>query len=214
MSVIVLAGVIGVGKSTLTKMLSEELGTKPFYESVSDNPVLDLFYKDPEKYAFLLQIYFLNTRFRSIKKASEQANNVLDRSIFEDSLFFHVNYELGRVTKTEVAVYDDLLKNMMQEIHGLPKKVPDLLVYIKADYPTMIKRIKRRGRPFEQPEQDPTLVGYYKTLLEHYEPWYNDYSESAKMVIDGTKYDFVNNENDKRIVLDQIKSKMKALELV
>ncbi|HBC89991.1 MAG TPA: deoxynucleoside kinase, partial [Lactococcus sp.] len=108
MTVIVLAGTIGAGKSSLTKMLAEELGTEAFYESVEDNEVLPLFYREPQKYAFLLQIYFLNKRFESIKSALLHDNNVLDRSIYEDSLLFHLNADLGRATAIEVEVYDSL----------------------------------------------------------------------------------------------------------
>lgn len=209
MTVIVTAGMIGVGKSTLTTMLAKELHTEPFYESVGDNPVLDLFYKDPKKYAFLLQIYFLNTRFDSIKKALSNKNNVLDRSIYEDSLFFHVNASLGRVTDTEVKVYDDLLNNMLEELQGLPKKAPDLLVYIHTDYDTTIKHIKKRGRPFEQIENDNSLEAYYKALLDNYDEWYNNYDASPKMLIDGTKVDFVSDILDRKIVIDSIKDFMK-----
>ena len=88
---IVLAGTIGAGKSSLTAMLAEHLGSEAFYESVEDNEVLPLFYAEPQKYAFLLQIYFLNKRFDSIKRALSDKNNVLDRSIYEDSLLFHLN---------------------------------------------------------------------------------------------------------------------------
>lgn len=88
MAVIVLSGPIGAGKSSLTSILSKYLATDPFYESVDDNPVLPLFYENPKKYAFLLQVYFLNTRFKSIKKALSADNNVLDRSIYEDALIF------------------------------------------------------------------------------------------------------------------------------
>ena len=95
---LVLAGTIGAGKSSLAKALGEHFGTEVFYESVDDNPVLDLYYKDPQKYAFLLQIYFLNKRFRSIKKAYTDDNNVLDRSIFEDALFLNLNFKNGNVT--------------------------------------------------------------------------------------------------------------------
>lgn len=209
MTVIVTAGMIGVGKSTLTTMLAKELHTEPFYESVGDNPVLDLFYKDPKKYAFLLQIYFLNTRFDSIKKALSNKNNVLDRSIYEDSLFFHVNASLGRVTKTEVKVYDDLLNNMLEELQGSPKKAPDLLVYIHTDYDTTIKHIKKRGRSFEQIENDNSLEAYYKALLDNYDEWYNNYDASPKMLIDGTKIDFVSDMLDRKIVIDSIKDFMK-----
>lgn len=214
MSVIVLAGVIGAGKTTLTTSLAKELGTKPFYESVADNPVLPLFYKDPKRYAFLLQIYFLNTRFKAIKEALKENNNVLDRSIYEDALFFHMNAGLGRATQTEVDVYDNLITNMLEEIDGLPKKAPDLLVYIHVDLDTMLKRIEKRGRPYEQPEQDESLMNYYKTLLSKYDTWYNDYTVSDKIMIDGTKYDFVENEADLKEVLSLVKNKMKEVQLI
>ena len=95
MTVIVLSGPIGAGKSSLTGILSKYLGTNPFYESVDDNPVLPLFYENPKKYAFLLQVYFLNTRFQSIKSALTDDNNVLDRSIYEDALFFQMERHIS-----------------------------------------------------------------------------------------------------------------------
>ena len=119
---LVLAGTIGAEKSSLAKALGEHFGTKVFYESVEDNPVLDLYYKDPQKYAFLLQIYFLNKRFRSIKDAYTDNNNVLDHSIFEDALFLDLNFKNGNVTAQEHQVYHDLLDNMMEELDGMPKK--------------------------------------------------------------------------------------------
>ena len=148
--VIVLAGTIGAGKSSLAKALGEHLGTDVYYEAVDNNPVLDLYYQDPKKYAFLLQIYFLNKRFESIKMAYTQENNVLDRSIFEDELFLTLNYKNGNVTKTELEIYQNLLSNMLEEMEGMPKKRPDLLVYIDVSFETMLSRIAQRGRSFEQ----------------------------------------------------------------
>ncbi|WP_125760848.1 deoxynucleoside kinase [Companilactobacillus hulinensis] len=207
---IVLSGTIGAGKSSLATILSEHLGTKAFYEQVDDNPVLPLFYADPKKYAFLLQIYFLNKRFESIKQAMVDDNNVLDRSIYEDSLFFHMNADMGRATPQEVKVYDELLANMMQELpYAAAKKAPDLLVHIDISYDTMIKRIEKRGRDYEQPEQDPTLVEYYHNLLGRYDGWYDDYDYSPKMKIDGDKYDFVENPDDLQAVLNQIDAELK-----
>lgn len=211
MTVIVLSGPIGAGKSSLTGILAQHLHTQPFYESVDNNPVLPLFYKDPKKYAFLLQIFFLNTRFHSIKKALTEDNNVLDRSIYEDSLFFHMNADIGRATPTEVQTYDALLKSMMAELQRMPKKHPDLLVHIKVSYPTMIKRIQKRGRSYEQLSYDPTLESYYKRLLRYYDPWYQNYNYSPKMVIDGDKLDFIANEHDKQEVLRLIDQKLKAM---
>lgn len=211
MAVIILSGTIGAGKSALTSILAKELGTKPFYESVDNNPVLPLFYKDPEKYAFLLQVFFLNTRYTSIKKALSDDNNVLDRSIYEDSLFFQMNADMGRATKEEVDTYYNLLDNMLDSLNAIPKKTPDLMVHIKVSYSTMLKRIQKRGRDYEQPSVDPTLEDYYKSLLSYYETWYDNYNESPKMMINGDKYDFVGSEQDRAEVLSQIKDKLKDL---
>ena len=212
MSVLVLAGTIGAGKSSLTEMLAKELGTEAFYESVDDNKVLPLFYKDPQKYAFLLQIYFLNKRFDSIKQALSNNNNVLDRSIYEDSLLFHLNADLGRATKTEDEVYDSLLENMMQEINILTfKKKPDLLIHISVSFEKMLERIQKRGRKFEQLEYDPSLFDYYKELNRRYEDWFDNFDICPKIQIDGDKFDFVEEESARKIVLNKINDKLKEI---
>ena len=211
MAVIVLSGPIGAGKSSLTSILSKYLATDPFYESVDDNPVLPLFYENPKKYAFLLQVYFLNTRFKSIKKALSADNNVLDRSIYEDALFFQMNADIGRATKEEVTTYYELLDGMMAELKAMPKRQPDLLIHIHVSYETMIKRIQKRGRKYEQLSYDPTLEDYYKRLLTYYKPWYDQYNYSPKMVIDGDKYDFMNSSDDCDKVLKMIVAKLKEV---
>lgn len=210
MAVIILSGAIGAGKSALTSVLAEELGTTPFYENVAHNPVLPLFYQDPKKYAFLLQVFFLNTRYKSIKQALVNDNNVLDRSIYEDALFFQMNADIGRATKEEVDTYYELLNTMLKSLDHIPKNSPDLLIHIKVSYDTMIKRIRKRGRSYEQIETDPSLVDYYHRLLRYYHKWYQDYDKSPKMIIDGDKYDFVASETDRNIVLGQIKNKLVA----
>ncbi len=213
MTVLVLAGTIGAGKSSLTEMLAEELKTQAFYESVDDNKVLPLFYENPQKYAFLLQIYFLNKRFDSIKRALSDNNNVLDRSIYEDSLLFHLNADLGRADETEVEVYDDLLNNMLEEIDSLSfKKRPDLLIHVKVSFDKMLERIKKRGRQFEQLEYDPSLYDYYKELNSRYDTWFEAFYICPKIQIDGDKYDFVEDEQSKIHVLQQIKEKLKEIE--
>ena len=213
MAVIVLAGTIGAGKSSLTALIANRLGSEAFYESVDDNEVLPLFYAEPEKYAFLLQIYFLNKRFDSIKQALTHENNVLDRSIYEDSLLFHLNADLGRANETEVKVYDDLLQNMLQELpYAAHKKRPDLLVHIRISFPKMLERIKKRGRPYEQIETYPTLYDYYQMLNERYDQWYEDYDESPKIQIDGDKYDFVEDPEACQYVLALIEKKIEELE--
>lgn len=207
---IVLSGMIGAGKSSLTTILAEHLGTQAFYEQVDDNPVLPLFYADPKKYAFLLQIYFLNKRFASIKRALADDNNVLDRSIYEDSLFFHINADMGRATEQEVQVYDELLDNMMEELpYAAHKKAPDLLVHLEISYDKMLEHIKKRGRSYEQPENDSSLVGYYHNLLDRYDAWYQNYNYSPKMKINCDQLDFVDNPVDRQKVLALIDEQLK-----
>lgn len=207
---IVLSGMIGAGKSSLTTILAEHLGTQAFYEQVDDNPVLPLFYADPKKYAFLLQIYFLNKRFASIKRALADDNNVLDRSIYEDSLFFHINADMGRATEQEVQVYDELLDNMMEELpYAAHKKAPDLLVHLEISYDKMLDHIKKRGRSYEQPENDSSLVGYYHNLLDRYDAWYQNYNYSPKMQINCDQLDFVDNAVDRQKVLALIDEQLK-----
>lgn len=205
MSVIVLAGTIGAGKSSLTALLADHLGSQAFYESIDDNEVLPLFYADPNKYAFLLQIYFLNKRFDSIKKALNDDNNVLDRSIYEDSLLFHLNADLGRATDTEVRVYDDLLANMLEELpYASHKKHPDLLVHIRVSFETMLERINKRGREYEQLSFDPTLYDYYQELNLRYDQWYEEYQESPKIQIDGDQFNFVEDPEAAQKVLAMV----------
>lgn len=212
-TVIVLAGTIGAGKSSLAKALGEHLGTDVYYEAVDNNPVLDLYYQDPKKYAFLLQIYFLNKRFESIKMAYTQENNVLDRSIFEDELFLTLNYKNGNVTKTELEIYQNLLSNMLEEMEGMAKKRPDLLVYIDVSFETMLSRIAQRGRSFEQIDDQPELKAYYHQVHEEYPAWYENYDVSPKIRINGDALDFVNNTEDLEKVLTEIDKALLKLQL-
>ncbi|WP_165209934.1 deoxynucleoside kinase [Streptococcus tangpeifui] len=211
---IVLAGTIGAGKSSLAASLGEHLGTQVFYEAVDNNPVLDLYYQDPKKYAFLLQIFFLNKRFQSIKEAYKADNNILDRSIFEDELFLTLNYKNGNVTKTELDIYKELLANMLEELEGMPKKSPDLLVYIDVSFDKMLERISKRGRSFEQIADNPELYEYYQQVHGEYPDWYENYSVSPKIRIDGDKLDFVKNPEDLQTVFDMVDQELKKLNLL
>ena len=188
-AVIVLAGMIGSGKSTYTALISEALGSEAFYESVDDNRILEKFYEDPKRWAFSLQIYFLNTRFRSIKAAFQHKNNVLDRSIYEDALFTRINYEEGNMSEPEMDTYLDLLDNMMEELDSMPKKSPDLLIYLRGSLDTVLERIEKRGRDFEQIEKNAGLLDYYKHLHGQYDEWFHSYDKSATLTIDIDHYD-------------------------
>lgn len=221
--IITISGVIGSGKSSMTKILSQELGTKPFYEPVKNNPILPLFYKgnklveegkrETNPYAFELQIYYVSNRFNMIKQAMQDDNNILDRSIYEDQIFMRMNVEQGHATEEEWKVYKDLLDTMMEEYPNFSphKKAPDLMILIKVDYETMIKRIQKRGRKFEQIKHDPSLVQYYHDLIDHYERWEKEYDASPLLVIDGSKFDFIESTDDRNIVLDIIENKLVEL---
>lgn len=206
--VITIAGFIGGGKSSLAKILSEHLDSEAFYESVDDNPILPLFYTASKeeislnRYPFLLQLWFLNTRFKSIKRALTNKNNVLDRSIYEDLYFCQVNYELGRISELEFEIYKSLLNNMLEELDELPKKAPDLMIYLKGNFETFLSRIVGRGRKYELDEE---LYDYYYKLWQGYDNWIQEYyTLSEIVVIDIDKYDYVNNQEDKKEVLKLI----------
>lgn len=209
---IVLSGTIGAGKTSLTNFLIDHLSSNGFYESVDDNEILPLFYKDPQKYAFLLQIYFLNKRLDAIKEANGNRLNVMDRSIYEDSLLFHSNADLGRATEVEVETYDSLLENMMEQLENSNyQKHPDLLIYIDISFETMLSRIKKRGRSFEQIDNDSSLYDYYKTLNSRYSQWFENYNYSPKLRIDGDQYDFVEDPKAREQVIKMIDDKLNTI---
>lgn len=207
---IVLSGTIGAGKTSLTEMLADHLGSQAFYESVDDNPILPLFYENPKKYGFLLQIYFLNKRLSQIKAArAAGVNNILDRSIYEDALLFQLTADLNRATQTEVDIYKSLVDNMMAEIAGVADvKNPDLLIHVRVSFETMLSRIKKRGRSFEQIDENPELFAYYQELNKRYDDWFEAYDRSPKVQIDGDRFDFVSDVAARAIVLDMIDSKL------
>ncbi|MFE9369775.1 deoxynucleoside kinase [Streptomyces sp. NPDC006711] len=215
MPVICVGGMIGIGKTSVAELLAKELGSDVFYESVDDNPILPLFYTaTPEevqakRYPFLLQLYFLQTRFASIKQAYKQADNVLDRSIYEDWYFAKVNHDLGRISSLEMRVYEGLLEEMMREIDELPyRKAPDLMVYLTADFDTVLHRIGLRGRDFEQ---DDALVEYYRVLWSGYDDWvHRHYSASDVLVIDMNRTDVVGNPEDAARVVREVRAALAA----
>lgn len=215
MMVITVGAMIGAGKSSLAKIISEHFGTDVFYESVEDNPILPLFYTASDKeiqekrYPFLLQLYFLDTRFRSIKQALVNDNNVLDRSIYEDWYFCKVNRDLGRISDLEFEMYERLLNNMMEELNELPKKAPDLMIYLTGSFETIVERINKRGRGYELA---PELLEYYRTLWEGYDDWvFNNYNASEVLVLNIDKYDYVNNEQHRKEVIEMIENKLKEV---
>lgn len=209
MSVIVIGGMIGAGKTSIAKLLGQELESDVFFEQVDDNPLLELFYtaneqeEQDKRYPFLLQLTFLSSRFRSIKEALVDKNNVLDRSIYEDWYFCKVNYDIGRISELEFKIYEELLENMMEELDELPKKAPDLMVYLHGSFEEIVRRIGTRGRDFEQ---DESLLQYYKTLWEGYDEWVDHHYDASQVLkIDIDRYDIVHNPEDAVEVVQLVK---------
>ena len=212
---ITIGAMIGAGKTSLAELVAKHFNSEVFYESVDDNPILPLFYtaSDEEiqtkRYPFLLQLWFLNTRFKSIKQALVEDNNVLDRSIYEDWYFAKVNKDLGRISDLEFSLYESLLNNMMEELEGMPKKAPDLMIYLSGSFETIIDRIKKRGREYEL---DEGLVSYYYELWKGYDQWIEQhYQASEVLVINIDEVDYVNNEDDKKKVLKMIEDKLNEI---
>lgn len=212
---ITIGAMIGAGKTSLAELVANHFNSEVFYESVDNNPILPLFYTASEeeiqtkRYPFLLQLWFLNTRFKSIKEALIKDNNVLDRSIYEDWYFAKVNKDLGRISDLEFSLYEDLLNNMLEELEELPKKSPDLMIYLSGSFETILERIKKRGREYEL---DEALVSYYYTLWEGYDNWIKQhYKASEVLIINIDEIDYVNNEEHKQKVLSMIEQKLEEV---
>lgn len=197
---ILMAGMIGTGKSTYAEFLSEQLGSSIFYESVVDNPILPDYYKNPKRWAFPLQIYFLNTRFKTIREARTSSDNVLDRSLYEDLIFAELNFDSGNMTQLEFDTYKDLLETMMNEIDKTPKSRPDLLIYLDSDIETVLSRIRQRGRSYEQVDENPELLAYYRTLHAKYKEWIKAYDKTPVLIIESDQYNIFNTDDQAKIL--------------
>ena len=176
-SFIGLAGNIGVGKTTFTRLLSEKLNWTPFFESVSDNPYLSDFYSDMKRWSFNLQIFFLHKRFEMHQKMSASLTSVIqDRTIYEDLEIFARNlYLLGKLSQRDWDNYRGLFKVMNSYL-----KRPDLIIYLKADTDTLLSRIKRRGRDYENSIDSE----YINTLNISYDRWIESISDQPVMTIE------------------------------
>jgi hypothetical protein len=186
---VAVAGNIGSGKSSLTKLLCDHFGWKPFFESVEDNPYLSDFYADMERWSFHLQVYFLSNRFRCHKSITEgEESVVLDRVIYEDAEIFARNlYEIGKMSERDYKNYVALYGVMTQYLEA-----PDLLIYLRASVDTLLKQISLRGRDYEQS----IAREYLEQLNRHYESWSSRYNLGPTLVIEAGKVDFVNKTED------------------
>ena len=179
---IAIAGNIGSGKTTLTKLLTKHYGWTPRFEPVDNNPYLDDFYADMERWSFNLQIYFLNKRFKEVVEISKSSDTIIqDRTIFEDARIFAPNlHEMGMMSDRDFANYSDLFDLMMSLV-----KLPDLMIYIRSSIPTLIAQIQKRGREFEQSIR----IDYLQGLSERYEEWIKTYTGNL-IIIDGDNCKF------------------------
>lgn len=194
---IIVDGVVGSGKTTFMNLLKEELSLPGFEEPVTDNPLLEKFYHDRKRYSFPLQVFFLNRRFRMLKDAgANHTASVMDRSIYGDVIFAKLLHEGGDMEKDEFDLYQELLVNMLDHIES-----PKLMIYLKCDVDTAIRRIEKRGRDYEQiVERD-----YWERLNKEYEAYFKEYNLSKLLVIDVKNYDLLENEKDRKEVMDLVK---------
>ncbi len=214
---------IGLGKTSVADTLNAHfqksgIESKVFYETVDNNPILPLYYEltpeelDARRIPFLLQLFFLNKRFKTVKDCvswNEPIYTIQDRSIYEDWYFAYVNKNLGRISDLEFKIYEDLVENMMEELNELPKKAPDLMVYLKGSFETVIDRIMARGRSFEI---NPELKEYYFEVWKGYDDWViNHYNASHVLIIDMDHTDVVKRQEDALRVCREVDERLKEI---
>lgn len=201
---IAVSGNIGSGKTTLTEKLAKHYGWKAEFEAVDNNPYLPDFYKDMKRWAFHLQVYFLNSRFNQIKKIQEsETPTIQDRTIYEDAYIFAANlYKSGYLTDRDYENYQSLFTSMISHV-----KAPDLLIYLKADIPKLVGQIEKRGRSYETTMR----IDYLKNLNTHYEEWISGYKEGKLLIIDVNNLDFVENPSDFSQVVEKVEREIFGL---
>lgn len=201
---IAVAGNIGVGKTTLTGLLAKNFNWEPHYESVDNNPYLDDFYTDMQRWAFNLQVYFLNSRFGQLKEFQESGKNIIqDRTIYEDAHIFAPNlHAMGLMTSRDFDNYSSLFKLMSSFVNP-----PDLLIYLRASVPTLVKQIQSRGRDYESSIR----IDYLTRLNERYEAWISEYKSGKLLIIDTDDLDFSKNQEDLGFVVDKVNAELHGL---
>ncbi|HTP80462.1 MAG TPA: deoxynucleoside kinase [Bacteroidota bacterium] len=203
---VTVAGNIGAGKSSLTRLLAERFHWKPYFESVEDNPYLSDFYADMKRWSFHLQVYFLSHRFMDHRHISEGVNSVIqDRSIYEDAEIFARNlFEMGRMEGRDYENYVSLFGAMTEYL-----RPPDLMIYLKASVDTLLRQIARRGRDFEKGIER----AYLEKLNQHYNDWIGRYNIGPLLVIPSDNLDFVNRRDDLAMIIELVTQKIPQLQL-
>ena len=200
---IAVAGNIGSGKTTLTKLLAHRYNWTPRFEPVDNNPYLADFYADMPRWSFNLQIYFLNKRFKEVVEISKSTDTLIqDRTIFEDARIFAPNlHDQGMMSDRDFANYTDLFDLMMSLV-----KLPDLMIYIRSSIPTLVSQIAKRGREYEQSIR----LDYLQGLEKRYEEWIATY-KGPLIIVDGDNCKFVDRPEDFKQVCELIDQKLYGL---
>ncbi len=201
---IAVAGNIGAGKTTLTSLLAKHYNWTPHYETVDNNPYLDDFYNDMQRWSFNLQIYFLNTRFQQIVEIRKSGQKVIqDRTIYEDAEIFAPNlHDMGLMSTRDYENYRSLFDLMIGLIQP-----PDLLIYLRASVPTLVNQIQMRGRAYEESIR----LDYLKMLNERYELWISRYADSKLLIFNVDNLDFQNNPENLSKIIDKVDAQLHGL---
>jgi deoxyadenosine/deoxycytidine kinase len=201
---IAVAGNIGAGKTTLVEMLQKHYNWEALFETVDENPYLNDFYTDMQRWSFNLQIYFLNSRFeQSMQIKTNNLNTIQDRTIYEDCYIFADNlHDMGLMTTRDYHNYLGIFENIKSFV-----KPPDLLVYLKASVPTLVNQIQKRGRAYESGIR----IDYLQKLNDKYEKWISNYKEGKLLVINVDKIDFVEKPEDLGDIIEKIEKEIHGL---
>ncbi len=201
---IAVSGNIGSGKTTLTKLLSDHYKWEPHFEDVDENPYLNDFYNDMQRWSFNLQVYFLTSRFSQVLKIRESGKDFIqDRTIFEDAYIFAPNlHSMGLMTTRDFENFFSMFNLIGSFIES-----PDLLIYLRASVPTLVRQIQSRGRDYEESIR----IDYLKSLNERYESWISSYTRGKLLIIDVDENNFESDKEDLGLIIHKIDTELNGL---